>query len=209
MTTTLLLIRHGETPWNALGKVQGVHNIDLSENGILQAKCLKERLQGNFTAIYASPLNRAYETARILCENTDLTPLKVDELREIDFGSWEGLTFKEIARDYASCYANWKVDDEIGAMYDGDGSIYNVSKRGKDCILHLVQKHPGETIAVVSHGGFIKATLIGLFGWKMSMYHHFALGNTCVTTINFNDALSPMLMCLNDTSHLSTQITSV
>lgn len=209
MTTTLLLIRHGETPWNALSKVQGVHNIDLSENGILQAQCLKERLQGNFTAIYTSPLNRAYETARILCEDTDLTPLKVDDLREVDFGSWEGLTFKEIERDYASHFAAWKVDDEIGPMYDGDGSISNVSKRGKACIEQLVKKHPGETIAIVSHGGFIKSTLIGLFGWKMSMYHHFALGNTCVTTIHFNDQLSPMLMSLNDTSHLAMQVTSV
>lgn len=209
MITTLLLIRHGETPWNALGKVQGVHNIDLSEAGIMQAKCLKERLNGNFTAIYSSPLNRAYETARILCENTPLEPVKVEELREIDFGSWEGLTFKEIARDYPTEFANWKIDDKLGAMYDGDGNIYNVSQRGKACIESLIKKHPGETIAVVSHGGFIKATLIGLLGWKMSMYHHFALGNTCVTTINFNEKLSPMLIGLNDTNHLSQEVTSV
>ncbi len=209
MITTVLLIRHGETPWNALGKVQGVQNIDLSKEGIIQAKYLSKRLQGNFDAVYSSPLNRAYETACILCENTNLTPVKVNDLREIDFGSWESMTFKEIAREYPEHFATWKVDDETGPMYDGDGSIYNVSLRGKTCIEELVKKHPNETIAIVSHGGFIKATLIGLFGWKISMYHHFALGNTCITTINFNDQLSPMLLGLNDTNHLTKQVTFV
>lgn len=209
MTTTLLLIRHGETPWNALGKVQGVHNIDLSEAGIMQAKCLRDRLQGNFTAVYSSPLNRAYDTACIPCENTDLEPIKVNDLREIDFGSWESMTFKEIAHDYPNHFATWKADDETGPMYDGEGSTYNASIRGKNCIEELIRKHPNETIAVVSHGGFIKATLIGLFGWKMSMYHHFALGNTCITTINFNAQLSPMLIGLNDTNHLTEKVTSV
>ena len=209
MITTLLLIRHGETPWNALGKVQGVKNIDLSENGIMQAKCLKERLKGNFAAVYSSPLNRAYETAQIICEDTTTTPIKIDDLREVDFGSWEGLTFKEIARDYKTFFDTWKIDDVTGPMYDGDQSIYNVSQRGKNCIESLIKKHKGETIAIVSHGGFIKSTLIGLFDWKMSMYHHFALGNTCVPTIHFNDTLSPMLIGLNDTSHLLTEVTSV
>lgn len=209
MITTLLLIRHGETPWNALGKIQGIHNIDLSEAGIMQAKHLNKRLQGKFDAVYCSPLNRAYDTARILCENTDLEPTKVEDLREIDFGSWEALTFKEVAQNYTAAFNNWKTDDVKGAMYDGDGSIYNVSQRGKNCIENLIKKHPGETIVVVSHGGFIKATLIGLFNWPMSMYHHFALGNTCVTTIHFNDALSPMLLSLNDTTHLTQTVTSV
>lgn len=209
MITTLLLIRHGETPWNTLGKIQGIHNIDLSEAGIMQAKQLCSRLQGKFDAIYCSPLNRAYETARILCENTKLTPTKIEDLREIDFGSWEGLTFKEVAANYTEAFNNWKIDDIKGAMYDGDGSIYNVSQRGKNCIESLIKKHPGETIVIVSHGGFIKASLIGLFNWPMSMYHHFALGNTCMTTIHFNDALSPMLLGLNDTAHLTEAVPSV
>ena len=209
MITTLLLIRHGETPWNTLGKVQGMTNIDLSENGIMQAKCLRDRLNGHFSAVYSSPLNRAYETAQILCENTSIEPIKIDDLREINYGSWEGLTFKEIARDYKTGYETWKTDEEKGTMVDGDQSIYNVSVRGRNCVLDLIKKHPGETIAIVSHGGFIKSTLIGLFGWKMTMYHHFALGNTCITTIDFTDELKPILIGINDTHHLTSKVPTV
>ena len=94
-------------------------------------------------------------------------------------------------------------------MYDGEGSIKAASLRSCACILDKVKTHPGQTIVMVSHGGLIKAALIGLFGWKMTMYHHFALGNTCITTVRFTNELKPILMGLNDTNHLTTPITLV
>ena len=66
MKTTVLLIRHGETEWNTLGKFQGCTDIALSKEGIKQAELLKNRLKGNFDYIYSSPLSRAFETANIL-----------------------------------------------------------------------------------------------------------------------------------------------
>ncbi|MDO5518387.1 MAG: histidine phosphatase family protein [Clostridium sp.] len=209
MITTVLLIRHGETPWNLLGKVQGCTNIDLSEAGIFQAHQVSERLGGNFDRVFTSPLNRAFETAKIICEPTSLAPIPLEPLREVNFGSWEGHTFKEIAATYPDEYAHWKVDDLEGKMVDGDQSIKNVSRRAKACIEEQVKAHQGETLIMVSHGGLIKSALIGLFGWKMSMYHHFALGNTCITSIRFNEALEPMLIGLNDTNHLLEAVTTV
>lgn len=207
--TTLLLIRHGETPWNVLAKVQGCQDIALSDTGRMQAHLLSQRLNGTFTAVYTSPLHRAFETAQIICKPTKLEPIPLEALKEVDFGSWEGLTFKEISRLYPDYFSSWLTDESIGPMYDGDGSIQNVSLRAKACIEEMVQKHPNETIVMVSHGGLIKSALIGLFGWKMTMYHQFALGNTCITTIRFNETLKPMLIGLNDTSHLSTPVTAV
>ncbi len=207
--TTLLLIRHGETPWNALLKVQGCTDIDLSTTGISQAKLLSNRLKGNFNAIYSSPLSRAYDTASILCENTTLNPIKIDDLREVNFGSWEGLTFKEISAKYPVEFSNWKTDDVDGKLYDGDGSIKDVSTRAINCIYPLLKQHKNETIVIVSHGAFIKSALIGILGWNMSMYHHFALGNTCITELHFNDDMSPVLVTLNDTSHLISSVTAV
>ena len=71
MKTTVLLIRHGETEWNQLGKFQGCTDIELSKDGIKQAELLRDRLNGDFDYIYASPLKRAYETARVISEDTD------------------------------------------------------------------------------------------------------------------------------------------
>ena len=201
MPTTLLLIRHGETPWNVLGKIQGCTDIDLMETGKYQANLLADKLKGTFSAIYSSPLNRAFETAQILAAPNHLSVHKKENLREINFGLWEGLTFKEVAATYPEAYAKWQTDD--APLCGGDGSLENCAIRARNCLLDLVRQHPNETIVAVSHGGLLKASLIGLFDLRMSMYHQMALGNTCVTTIRFTDDFKPILINLNDTSHLT------
>lgn len=206
--TNLIFIRHGETPWNALLKVQGCTDISLSDEGRAQAALVASRLKGNFSAVYCSPLDRAFETASIICGSHD-KPIPIADLREINFGSWEGLTFKEIKAKYPDEFNNWLVDDVHGTMLDGDTSIRNVSQRAMQCIYPIIKKHPNETIVIVSHGGFIKSALIGIFGWNMSMYHHFAMGNTSLTTVRFNEDLRPTLLTLNDTTHLGTRVTTV
>ena len=200
MPTTLLLVRHGQTPWNALGKIQGC--IDLEEAGRLQAQLLADKLKGSFSAIYSSPLNRAFETAKILAASSHLQVQCEEDLREINFGLWEGLTFKEVHAAYPEAFAKWQTDEMLAPLCGGDGSLKNCVLRSKNCLLKLVQKHPNQTIVAVSHGGLIKTALIGLFDLKMTMYHQMAFGNTCVTTIRFNKDLKPILIGLNDTSHL-------
>lgn len=200
MPTTLLLVRHGQTPWNALGKIQGCTNIDLEDIGIKQAQLLAAKLKGTFSAIYSSPLNRAFQTAQILATPNDLSVHKTEGLQEINFGLWEGLSFKEVAAHYPEAYAKWLTDE--ATLCSEEGNLKNCATRAKECLLELVKKHPNETIVAVSHGGLIKAALLGLFDLKMSMYHQITLGNTCLTTIRFNEDLKPILVGLNDTSHL-------
>lgn len=202
MKTTLLLIRHGETEWNTLGKFQGCIDIALSEEGIKQAKLLKERLNGDFDYIYASPLSRALETAKILAINTNKEVEIAPEIREINFGEWEGLTVNEIKEKYPEIFKVWRTDKKESRICGGDSSIYNASNRAKNCILDIVSKHKGKKIAIVAHGGIIKAGLIGLFEWDMTMYHKIAVGNTCINTVVFNEDLMPALVGLNDTNHL-------
>lgn len=210
MQTTLLLVRHGQTPWNSLGKIQGCTNIPLDEEGISQAELLSHKLNGNFSALYSSPLKRAYDTALILGKPANLEPIKKEALTEINFGSWEGLNFKEVAAQYPEDFTRWKTDPYEGPMTNGEGSLKACSLRGYHILTELVKAHPGETIVVVSHGGFIKASLIGLFHLKMTMYHQMAMGNTCINTIHFDQNLHPTLLGLNDISHLHTRsVTSV
>jgi probable phosphoglycerate mutase len=209
MNTTLLLIRHGETEWNTLGKFQGCTDIDLSEDGIKQARLLNNRLKGNFDYIYASPLSRAFETARILASDVDKEVIVAPEIREINFGEWEGLTVHEIAKKYPEVFKAWRTDKSESYICGGDSSIHNATNRAKSCILDIVSKHKGEKIVIVAHGGIIKAGLIGIFGWDMTMYHKMALGNTCINTLTFNDNLNPVLVGLNDTTHLNSEVKTV
>lgn len=203
METTLLLTRHGQTPWNALGKIQGCTDINLGTQGIEQAQQLSKRLQGNFTKLYSSPLQRAYETACIVGEPIKLTPIILDELKEINFGAWEGLSFQEVATHYPEDYYAWHNDPSTASITNGEQSLKQYSLHSRDTLLNLVQKHTGETIVVVSHVGFIRASLIGLFDFKMKLYHQLALGNTCINTIKFDKDFQPILVGLNDTHHLS------
>ncbi|WP_394897768.1 histidine phosphatase family protein [Clostridium butyricum] len=209
MKTTIMLIRHGETEWNILGKFQGSTDIPLSNEGIRQAFMLKERLKSDFDYIFSSPLKRAYETAKILCNESGKQVSIAEEIREINFGEWEGLTVKGIAEKYPDIFNEWRNDKREGKFCGGDMSTLNASIRAKNCIMEIANKHKGKKIVIVAHGGIIKAGLIGIFEWDMSMYHKIALGNTCVNTITFNDDMKPALLGLNDTNHLDCEVTQV
>ena len=202
MHTILYLIRHGETEWNKLGKFQGSKNIPLSEDGVSQAKDLAERLNGNFDYIYTSPLIRAKKTAEIISEKSKIVPIIFPDMREINYGDWEGLTLKEIKTSFSHEFKLWKTDKIEAPICGGDGSLKNASVRAKNSVLKIVQAHPGKKIVIVAHGGIIKAAIIGLFNFDMTMYHKIYIGNTSITKLIFNDKLEPIIEVLNDTSHL-------
>jgi probable phosphoglycerate mutase len=205
MDTQVYLIRHGETEWNASGKYQGCTDIALSKEGILQAEYLKERIDKSFHCIYTSPLKRAVDTARIISKNTGITPIISNELREINFGEWEGLTIREIKNKYSKEFNNWKTDETSADLVGGDLSLKNASIRARNEILRIVKENKGKKIIIVAHGGIIKAGLLGIFQWKMTMYHKLALGNTSVSRLCFDNNLNASLITLNDTSHLPSE----
>lgn len=202
MKTVLTLVRHGETEWNALGKFQGSKDIDLSTEGILQAQYLKNRLGNDFDHIYTSPLKRALQTAEIISESRNISPIIESDIIEINFGEWEGLTIKEIEANYPERFIQWRTDEVHAPMCGGEASIKKASIRAEKAILEIVKRHKGSNVVIVAHGGIIKAGLISIFQWKMTMYHKIVLGNTAICKIAFDDNFNPIIITLNDTSHL-------
>lgn len=203
MKTEIYLVRHGETEWNKEGKFQGCTDIHLSQEGILQAELLKKVLNNHFDYIYTSPLSRAKQTAEILCQDSNtVKPAIIEDLREINFGAWEGLTINQIREQYPVSYQAWRTDEIHGNLVGGDLTLRSASDRAKAAILNLAEKHAGKKIVFVAHGGILKAALIGIFDWKMTMYHRFFLGNTSVSRISIGNSQVPILITLNDTGHL-------
>lgn len=202
MKTKVFLVRHGETEWNKLGKFQGCQDIDLSQEGIVQAQYLSEKFSDNFDYIYTSPLKRALQTAEVIANNKEIKPTIINELREINFGEWEGLTLKEISSNFPDEFTNWRTDKNEAPMCGGDLSLKNASTRAKTAITEIVDKHKGKKILIVAHGGIIKAGLLGLFELDMTMYHKINLGNTAICEIDFDLELNPSIVKINDTSHL-------
>ena len=152
--TRLLLARHGETDWNRVGRWQGHADPPLNETGRRQAAGLADRLAGDgIAAVYSSDLARARETARTVAHRLRLGVVEDPALREIDVGSWSGLTRAHVAERFPEGYARW-LEGEIG--HDGE-TREQLAGRVVGAARTIAGRHAGETVLVVTHGGVIRA----------------------------------------------------
>lgn len=148
--TRVLVVRHGQSEWNALGRWQGHADIELDRTGELQAVAATEVL-GQFDAIWASDLRRAHRTAQIIAELLGVGPVRTDaRLREKDVGPWEGLTMQEVERD-------WPGYLQAKRRPDGFEGDEQAAERFLAAIADAAAEHPGGDLLVVSHGGVIRA----------------------------------------------------
>jgi probable phosphoglycerate mutase len=153
--TTILLARHGETDWNRENRFQGHADPPLNETGRGQAAELAAALANEpLAAVYSSPLRRAFETAQIVGVPHGLEPVPADALREVDVGSWQGLTRTEIEERFPEQFARW-LDYEQGWE---DGESYDeMGQRVLAALLQLAAAHEGQRILAVSHRGPVRA----------------------------------------------------
>ena len=150
--TTLILVRHGETDWNAEQRWQGHSNTELNDAGREQARLLAEGLNG-VDALYSSDLARARETAEILAATLGLEVRYDERLRERSFGSWEGLTMAEIETTFPDEARRWRAG---GAGPDDAETFEGFAARVGSFIDEVGPQHEGETVLAVSHGGTIR-----------------------------------------------------
>jgi 2,3-bisphosphoglycerate-dependent phosphoglycerate mutase len=154
-STQLMLIRHGETAWNAEHRIQGHLDVPLSPSGIRQAARLAERLAGErVDVVYTSELSRARLTAEPLARLFGVEPLEDTRLRERCFGVFEGLTLDEISERHPEAFRSWRVRDPAWAMDQGE-SGQQLIDRVLDALHDICVRHAGATVAVVTHGGVL------------------------------------------------------
>ena len=148
----LILIRHGETDWNLEGRYQGHSDVPLNERGRTQSFELAKTLRKEQPVlIYSSDLMRAVESAEILGRNLGIRVIQDPRLREIHLGSWEGMLFEEIqAKD--SDLLKLRKQDPRTVSAPGGETVENVRVRVTACVSEILERHPDQTIAVVSHG---------------------------------------------------------
>jgi probable phosphoglycerate mutase len=155
VTTQLLVIRHGETAWNAEHRIQGHLDVPLSATGLHQAARLAERLANDrVDAIYSSELARAWLTAVPLAQRLGLGIVPEPRLRERSFGVFEGLTLDEIASQHPEAFRQWRGRDPLGAMAGGETGQQLID-RVLEALHDIAGRHRGQTVAVVTHGGVL------------------------------------------------------
>jgi broad specificity phosphatase PhoE len=154
--TELLLVRHGETDWNRERRFQGHADPPLNDAGREQAHELAESLaREGIDAIYTSDLQRARETAEILAARFGSEVVALRELREIDVGDWQGLTWPEIEERHPDGAARWGRD---GHGWDGGETYDQLRERIVAALRGIAARHPGQRVLVVGHGGTVRAT---------------------------------------------------
>lgn len=199
----LLLTRHGQTDWNIAQRFQGQSDVPLNEVGRQQANALAGRLSTQpIDLVYASDLQRALETANIIVRKSDCqSDLRLDSrLREMDFGEWEGLTYKEIKQSDPSALAAWKADISTTAAPNGE-TLEQLVKRAQSVLNDLLENCKDKTVLLVSHGGVLQSLICLALKLDSTMYWQFHISPASLSEISFYPA-GAIVNLLNDTSHL-------
>jgi broad specificity phosphatase PhoE len=200
--TRVFMVRHGATVLSAEDRFAGVTDVELSDEGREQARLLAERLSGEKIAdVYASPLGRTVETARILAAPHDLPVQTCDGFREISHGHWEGMRRHEVEEKFPKEMAEWEKDPYTFAPPGGESGLA-VTARALPALIDLVREHPGENILIVSHKATIRLLLSSLLGFDPRRYRDNLDQNpAALNIVDFRDPTHARLTLFNDTSH--------
>ncbi len=200
--TVTWLLRHGQTHLSVERRFSGTGDPELNDHGRAQAKAAAERLaaMGGIDAVVSSPLQRAYATAQAAADALGLDVEVDDDLRETDFGSFEGHTFTEIRERWPDEFAAWLADADVAPP--GGESFAATARRVRRARDRVLQGYPGATVLVVSHVTPIKTLLrMALEAPPSALYriHLDLVGLSCVDW--FADGRA-VVRLLNDTGHL-------
>lgn len=214
----LLLIRHGETTWNAENRLQGHRDVPLSETGRVQARRLARRLSaawrhdppllpGPPAAVFSSDLARAVETASLLLPGSDTVRQSLPALRERGFGDWEGLTPDEIRARFpgqneppgGEAYAEvWqRTEKGLRAIWNQTSAADSAPTAGSQPPVALI----------VGHGGALRTVLCHALGIGLEALPRFQLKNVSLSIVEFQgpswEQSKGRILLLNDTAHLN------
>ena len=203
--TRIFLVRHGATQLSAEDAFAGGGtDVPLSDIGRGQLEKLAVRLAGEpIAAVYASPLGRTMETARILAAPHRLPVTPKDGLREISHGHWEGKTRAVVEKEYPKEYALWESDPFSFAPPEGETGLA-VTARALPALLAIVEAHPGVQVLVASHKATIRLLIGSLLGFDLRRYRdHLDQSPASLNILDFKDVAHARLSLFNDISHYS------
>lgn len=203
--TRLFVVRHGETAWNVDTRIQGHLDIPLNDTGRWQARRMAAALADEpIHAIYSSDLSRAHETALALSHAVGIAVHTEAGLRERGFGDFQGLTFKEIEARWPEDALRWRRRDPSFGPTGGE-TLAGFYARVVDTATTLAQKHPGQTIAMVAHGGVLDCLYRAASRVDLQAPRTWQLGNASINRLLFTGE-GFILVGWSDTGHLATDV---
>ncbi len=200
MSTKLILIRHGETEWSCQRRYCGFTDIDLNEKGRAQAKQLSKKLsEEKIHKVYSSSMKRAFQFARIVFKDKPLE--EIGTLREINFGLFEGLTYKEIMERYTEIYRKW-LDNPLETIIPSSESLNSLATRVRKALGKILSCNNSRTVAIVTHGGPIRIILCDALKLNLRNIWQIEPKLAGLSVIEFVKGKNKVHL-LNDTSYLN------
>lgn len=201
MTTTILLVRHGQTESNTTGFYMGWSDEDLDDVGYTQAHRLSSRLASRpITSVYTSPLQRACTTAMILAEPHNLELRALNDLVEIQLGDWQGLPIDEIRQRWPELWQQSRIDPSELTMPNGE-SFQQVTERAIRAFETIVAGNRDGQAVIVTHDIIIRVLAAHALRVSNSIYRRLEINNASLSVIQVING-NVRLITLNDTSHL-------
>jgi alpha-ribazole phosphatase len=199
--TKLLLVRHGQSEYNAAGRFAGFVDIALTEAGGLQVAKLRDRLAAEkIDAVYASDLQRARRTAEIVIEGRPLPITPCPELREISYGDVEGMPFAEIKSRFPEL-AKQLGTSELGLAFPGGETFTEFVTRVETFKDRLTKHGAADTVLIVAHGGPLRALLCSLLGISQNSWWQLSIDNASLSIVETHSR-GAVLTLLNETHYL-------
>lgn len=207
MSLTLYFLRHGQTASSRDNVFCGSGlNPELTAQGVAMAEAFTAAYRSaSWSAVYASPLQRAMTTAQPLCEATGATVVLRDELKEIGYGNWEGLTVETVNREYHDDYLRWLADPAWFPPTNGERAVA-IAHRGLRVVEEIKQQFTDGNVLLVSHKATIRIILCSLLGVDVGRFRYrMGCPVASVSIVEFN-AQGPLLRVLADRMHLSEEL---
>lgn len=193
--TRVLMIRHAPTPETGKKLTGRLPGVSLGEAGTELARQTADRLSATkIAAIYASPIERTWETAQQVGNLQGLEPVGEDGLLEVDYGAWSGRTLASLAKLKA-----WRVIQSTPSQFvfpDGEG-LLEAQQRAVQTVMRLAGRHRKQTIALVSHADIIKSVVSHFLGQPLDLFQRIGVAPTSVSVIDLPHGAPPRVVAVN------------
>lgn len=201
--TTVFLVRHAQTEWNASKVFQGNLDSNLTPEGLRQAQQLATRLSREpLAAVYSSDQGRSLRTAETVAAAASLQVVPSLELREIDCGEWTGRGYQEVRELWPVEFYNWKNRPHVHHMPGGE-SVLEVQQRALRFIRGLGERHPGQVVCVVTHHTVVRTVVCALRGMPLEKLWEGSPQANCAINVLELDGEGSRLVAACDSAHLT------
>ncbi|MFP3866797.1 MAG: histidine phosphatase family protein [Desulfobacteraceae bacterium] len=199
--TQIILVRHGQTPWNKDKIFRGSKDIPLNDQGQEEARLAGEWLKDEtIHAAYTSPLSRSRQTALTIAQHHNLEVQDLPGLSDLCYGDWEGLPLTEVKLKYADLYRQWETAPHT-VRFPGGETLEEVGSRALAAAQDVIQRYPDQVVLLAAHRAVNKVLIAALIGLDNSHFWRIGQDTTAINRFSYVDGVWQILS-LNEVCHL-------